>query len=72
VRSVTDAIREEQREEVRQLSVSERLSLAFHLGDDDVSLFAAAQGIDRSRAAAVLRRARREGRRPSRCLDEPV
>ncbi|HEV8231956.1 MAG TPA: hypothetical protein VGQ75_06385 [Thermoanaerobaculia bacterium] len=70
MRSVADRLREEQREELRRMTVSERLALAFRLGEDDVSFFAAARGIDRARAAATLARTRRRGRRLSRCLDE--
>jgi hypothetical protein len=72
MRSVADRLREEQREELRRMTVSERLALAFCLAEDDASLFAAARGIDRARAAATLARARRRGRRLSRCLDESV
>jgi hypothetical protein len=72
MRSVADRLREEQREELRQMSVSERVALAFRLGEDDVSLFAAARGIDRSTAAKIFRRNRRRSRRPSHCLEEPI
>lgn len=54
------------------MSVSQRLALAFRLGEDDVSLFAAARGIDRATAGEILRHNRRRSRRPSRCLDEPI
>ncbi|HEX9687512.1 MAG TPA: hypothetical protein VGB47_00385 [Thermoanaerobaculia bacterium] len=70
--SVTDRLREEQREQVRRMTVSDRLALAFRLGEDDVTFFAAARGIDRPEAAAILQCNRRRSRRPSRCLDEPV
>jgi hypothetical protein len=72
MRSVADRLREEQREELRRMSVSERVALAFRLGEDDVSLLAAAQRIDRSTAAKIFRRNRSRSRRPSRCLEEPT
>ncbi|HEV8231116.1 MAG TPA: hypothetical protein VGQ75_02115 [Thermoanaerobaculia bacterium] len=72
MKSVADRVREEQREQVGRMPVSERLALAFRLAEDDLQLFAAAGGHDRATAMALLRRARRHGRRASGCLDEPV
>jgi len=67
--SVADRLREEQHEEVRRMAISERLALALRLGDDDLELFSRAKNLDREKAAALLRRGHRNGRRPSGCLD---
>lgn len=69
MRSVAEQLREEQREEVRRMTVSERLALALRLGDDDLELFSRARSIDRESGIALLRRGRQNGRRPSRCFD---
>jgi len=66
---VGETLRAEQREVVRRMTIAGRLALALRLGDDDLELFAAARNLDRPAAAALLRRTRRIGRRPSRCFD---
>lgn len=70
--SVADELREAQRQELRRMTVSERLALALRLGDDDLELFAKARNIDRESGSALLRRGRQNGRRPSRCFDAPL
>jgi hypothetical protein len=72
MRSVADQLREEQREEIRRMTPSERLELSLRLGDEDLAVFGASRELDRDSAAALLRRARRSGRRPSGCLEESV
>jgi hypothetical protein len=67
--SVVDRLREEMWEEVRRMTVSQRLALALRLGDDDLELFSRARNIDRESGIALLRRGRQLGRRPSRCFD---
>jgi hypothetical protein len=67
--SVADQLREEQRQQLRRMTVSERLALALRLGDDDLELFSRARNIDRESGSALFRGGRQNGRRPSRCFD---
>jgi hypothetical protein len=52
--------------EVLALPPSERVELAFALGEADLELFVRASGLDRATALARLRESRRVGRVPSR------
>lgn len=70
--SVVDQLRNEIREEVRRMSVPERLALALRLGDDDLALFCRARNIDRANGTALLRRMRQNGRQRSRCFEPPL
>jgi len=68
MKSVADELRQKTRVEVSQLSLEERLALAFELGEADLEIFCAAQGIDRRTAIRLLERRRQAGRRPSACM----
>jgi len=70
VKSVVGALREAAEAEVRALSPERRVALALRLGDDDLEIYRDAQGLDRKGALAELRRRRRSGRQPSRCLED--
>lgn len=66
---VADAVREQQREETRALSIDERLARMRELGERQIEDFMAAQGISREEAIWRMERARQAGRQPSRVMD---
>jgi hypothetical protein len=71
MRSVADGLKELSREEVRAMSVAERVALAFALGERDLELYRQACGLTSQEAARLLERRRQLGRRkPSRCALE--
>jgi hypothetical protein len=72
MRSVADDLRQQDREEARNLSVDERLRRACELGEISLEAFRQAQGVDRSTALRLLQRRRQAGRRPSRCMTELI
>ena len=61
--SVADFLRQETDRDVSRLSVSERVALAFELGDQAVAIFAAAKGLTRDEARRILRKNSQVGRR---------
>jgi len=65
--SVAERLRGELQERFARLSFQERLSLVLDLGRRDVDMYSSARCVDAATAVAVLRAARREGRRPSVC-----
>ncbi len=74
MRSVADDLREETRRAVQALTPSERLRLAFALGERDLEAFRLARHppLDRTEAARILERRRQAGRRPCRCIEELI
>ena len=64
-RSVADSLRAETRDRFAALPPAERVELALALGDDDVAMLMAAQGLNRSQAIDRIRRSRQEGRHAS-------
>jgi hypothetical protein len=72
MRSVADDFRDELREAVRDLSLDERIELAFRLGEEELAVFQEANGLDRETAIRLLQRRRQAGRAPSRCLSELI
>jgi hypothetical protein len=71
MRSVADDVREEQLREMAAMTPTERMELAYRLGQFSVELYMATNRVDRETAVAALRRSSRAGRRPSKCHDEP-
>ena len=69
--SVADDLRRERLEAQNRLSASQRVALAFELGESDLETFALAQGMDPSEARRILRRRRQLGRRPCSLFEEP-
>jgi hypothetical protein len=67
---VAEDLRDDTRARVLELSVDERIELAFRLGEEELENFASARGLDRDTALRILRRQRRAGRRYSRCIEE--
>jgi hypothetical protein len=67
---VAEALREEQIEEVRRMTPSERVALARGLRERGLDLYMAGQSVDRATALKAIRRDRQGGRRYSRCMDE--
>jgi len=66
VRSIADGLREQTIARVLALTVAERIALAFRLGDDDLSLYVRASGLEGDEARRRLRARRQIGRTPSR------
>lgn len=72
MRSVADDLRAELRDEMRRLSMDERVALALRLGEEGVERFRLAHGLDRETAIRILERRRQAGRRPSKCMSELI
>ena len=74
MRSVLDALKEEERQAVAAMTAAERLALAFRLGARDLETFRFAHDppLDADSADRLLRRRRQQGRRRSRCLEELI
>jgi hypothetical protein len=67
---VAEAVRQEQIEEIRQMTPDERVALALHLGDRDLQIYMSVQGIDIDTAVTTIRQSHQVGRRFSRCMQE--
>lgn len=72
MKSVADDLRDELREEMRRLSVDERIQLALRLGEEGLERFRQANGLDRETAIRLLQRRRQAGRTPSKCMSELI
>lgn len=72
MKSVADDLRAEQREEMRRLSLDERLALAFRMGEEGIERFRLANGLDRETAIRILERRRQASRTPSKCMSEII
>jgi len=70
MRSVADDLREEQLREMQKLTPEERIELALRLGEEGLRFFMATHGLTREEAIRQIRRQRRAGRAPSRCMDD--
>ncbi len=70
MRSVADDLRKELDQRVRDLALERRIELAFELGERDLALLQAAQGVDRATALRIIRQQRQAGRRRSKCMRE--
>ena len=64
--SVADELRRDTAARVAQLSVQERIELAFSLGDADLDLYIKTSGKNRDEALRDLRAQRARSRTPSR------
>jgi hypothetical protein len=71
MRSVADEMRARTAARVLAMPLSERIALAFALGDDDLTLYARASGLDLPTARNRLRAQRHNGRTPSACAVTP-
>ncbi len=69
---ITEELRLEQIEEMRRMTPSERVSLAFDLGTRDLEFYMAFQKVDRQTAVTAIRREHQHGRQYSRCMDESL
>jgi hypothetical protein len=65
---MADLRRERQQRELAMTPV-ERLKLAGELAEQSLRIYMSANRVDRETALQAVRRSRRFGRRPSRCLD---
>ncbi|HXH39425.1 MAG TPA: hypothetical protein VNN08_12420 [Thermoanaerobaculia bacterium] len=64
---VAQAARDELQREMLALPLDEQIRLALTLGEEDLRLFAAANGLTRDEALLRMRTERQVGRRFSRC-----
>ena len=72
--SVADLLRLEYREAILALSSDERVSLALALRERDLEAFQLSHDPPLARDEAIrrLERARQQGRRPCRCIEELI
>lgn len=70
VRSVADDLRQKDRDLVAKLSPEERMELAHKLGERDLAIFCAAQGLERAEGIRELQCRRQVGRFPSAAMAE--
>jgi hypothetical protein len=69
---IAEELRKEQMEDVLRLNASERVALAFSLGERDLEFYIAFQKVDRQTAIKAIRREHQLGRRYSRCMNESL
>jgi hypothetical protein len=55
-----------------RMTPTERVELAFKLGEQGLAAYMATHGVDRQTAMARIRVTRRLGRRPSACADVEI
>lgn len=72
MKSVADDLRDELREEVRRLSVEERIQLGLRLGEEGLERFRQANGLDRETAVRLLERQSQVGRIFSKCMSDLI
>lgn len=72
MKSVASVPRALDAEIVREMTPSERLDLAFRLGEEDIESFRATNGLDRRTAIRLLERRRQATRRPSVCIERII
>ena len=72
VKSVASILRARDSAEVRDMTIEQRLALAFRLGDEDLESFRATHGLDRPSAIRRLERRRQATRRPSGCVERII
>ena len=70
MRSVADDLREEQQREMQELTPDQRVQLAMRLGEEALQFFMATNHLTRDEAERRIRKQRRAGRNPSRCMSE--
>jgi hypothetical protein len=71
--NLVDALKAEERKAAAAMTPAERVALALRLGARDLETFRLSHvpPLDVAEARRRLRRQRQQGRRPSRCLQEP-
>ena len=67
---LAEELKQEQRERYARMTPAERVALTEKLGEEGLAEYMSANHVDRITAIRAIRRSRRAGRRPSRCLDE--
>jgi hypothetical protein len=66
---VAETLKQEQRDRFAAMTPEERAALALRLGDEWLADSMSRDHLDRRAALEALRRSRRAGRKPSRCMD---
>ena len=67
---LADQLKQEQRVRFARMTPAERVALTERLGEQGLAEYMSANGLDRGEAVKAIKRTRRLGRQPSRCLDE--
>lgn len=67
---VADEVRAAHEADVMAMTPEERVALSFRLGEQALQDYMQTHGVTRDEALRVFRRARRAGRRYSRCIEE--
>ena len=66
--TISERLRQEDRDRLRRMTPEERLAEALALGDEAIDAYAAAHGVDHEEARRRLEHAGQAGRRPSRVM----
>lgn len=66
--TISERLRQEDRDRLRRMTPEERLAEALALGDEAIEAYATANGVDREEARRRLEQAGQAGRRPSRVM----
>lgn len=69
---VADDLRKGILKKMNQLTVAERLELAFQMGREELEFFRQLNGLDWDTARRILERRRQAGRTPSKCMSEII
>lgn len=69
---VAEQLRQEQVEQLRRMTPSQRVALALDLGERGLQVYMAGQKMIRAAAVKAIRQSRQLGRRYSRCMDESL
>jgi hypothetical protein len=69
---IAEQLREEQIEEMRRMTPSERVALVREISERDLQFYMAFQNVDRKTALRAIKRSHQIGRRYSRCIDESL
>ena len=67
---LAEQLKPEQRARFARMTPAERVALTEKLGEEGLAEFMSANRVDRPTAIRAIKRSRRTGRQPSRCLDE--
>ena len=59
-------------DDIRRMSIPERVALALRLGERDLESFRATHRLDRATARRLLERRKQATRQPSACLDRLI
>ncbi len=70
MRSVADELKQQQQRELMAMTPAARIEMAIALSNEGLDFFAATHGISLEEARRRIRKQRRAGRTPSRCMED--